>query len=149
MPTDIRPADSPEAARVHAVLDDFHAAASAANEERYFVNLAPGAVFLGTDAGERWAGEDFQAFVHPLFSRGRGWTYAPSSRSVAIAADGRTAWFDERLQNDWYGECRGTGVLQLHEGAWKIEQYSLSIPIPNELATEVVALIRETAEAQG
>ncbi len=120
-----------------------------AGEERYFALLAPKAVFLGTDGEERWVGENYRAFVHPHFSQGKGWTYVPSSRFVVIAAHGRTAWFDERLQNERYGECRGTGVLQLHEGAWKIEQYSLSIPIPNELAAEVVALIRETAEAQG
>lgn len=136
-------ADS-EIARVHAVLDEFHAAAAAADEERYFALLAPEAVFLGTDPGERWAGENYRAFVHGYFSRGKGWTYTPSSRTVEIAVDGQTAWFDERLENEWYGECRGTGVLQLREGEWKIEQYNLTIPIPNELAAEVVARIRET-----
>ncbi len=132
-----------ETARVHAVLDEFHAAASAADEERYFALLAPEAVFLGTDPGERWAGEEYRAFVHRYFSEGQGWTYTPSSRAVEIAADGKTAWFDERLENEWYGECRGTGVLQLHEGGWNIEQYNLAIPIPNELAAEIVARIRE------
>jgi len=132
-----------EAARVRAVLDEFHAAASAADEERYVALLAPNAVFLGTDGGERWAGEDYRAFVHRYFSQGKGWTYTPSSRSVEIAVDGRTAWFDERVENEWYGQCRGTGVLQLREGEWKIEQYNLTIPIPNELAAEVVAKIRE------
>ena len=84
---------------VHTVLDDFHAAASKADEARYFECLAPNAVFLGTDPDERWAGEEYRAFVHSYFSRGKGWTYTPSDRSVEIAADGQTAWFDERLQN--------------------------------------------------
>ena len=132
-----------EVAPVEAVLDAFHAAASAADEERYLALLAPHAVFLGTDGGERREGEEYRAFVH-YFSRGTGWKYAPSSRSVEIAADGRTAWFDERLENEWYGHCRGTGVLQLHEGEWKIEQYDLTIPIPNELAAEIVTRIRAT-----
>ena len=136
------PADS-EIARVRAVLDEFHAAASAADERRYFALLAPKAVFLGTDPGERWAGEDYRAFVHRYFSQGKGWTYEPSSRTVEIAVDGQTAWFDERVENEWYGQCRGTGVLQLREGEWKIEQYNLAIPIPNELAAEIVARIRE------
>ena len=39
---------------IAAVLDDWHAAAAAANEERYFSHFASGAVFLGTDATERW-----------------------------------------------------------------------------------------------
>jgi len=132
-----------EVAPVEAVLDAFHAAASAADEERYLAVLAPHAVFLGTDGSERWEGEDYRAFVHRYFSQGKGWTYVPSSRSITVAADGRTAWFDERLENEWYGECRGTGVLQLREGEWKIEQYNLTIPIPNDLAADVVAKIRE------
>ena len=133
-----------EVVPVETVLDAFHAAASAADEERYLAVLAPHAVFLGTDGGERWEGDEYRAFVHRYFSQGKGWTYVPSSRSITVAADGRTAWFDERLENEWYGECRGTGVLQLHEGEWKIEQYNLTIPIPNELAAEVVARIRDT-----
>jgi len=133
-----------ETERIEAVLDDFHAAASAADEERYLALLAPKAVFLGTDGGERWEGEEYRAFVHSYFSRGKGWTYTPTDRSVEIAADGQTAWFDETVENEWYGECRGTGVLQRHGGEWKIEQYNLTIPIPNELAADVVARIRET-----
>jgi hypothetical protein len=89
-------------------------------------------------------GDDFRSFVHSFFSRGEGWTYIPSSRSIAIAADGRTAWFDERLQNDSYGECRGTGVLQLQGEDWMIEQYNLTVPIPDELAPEILAKIRES-----
>jgi hypothetical protein len=133
-----------EIARVESVLDAFHAAASTADEGRYLGLLAPDAVFLGTDASERWAGEHYRAFVHSFFSRGKGWTYVPSGRFVEIAADGRTAWFDERLENESFGVCRGTGVLQLHDGEWKIEQYNLTVPIPNELAAEIVARIRET-----
>jgi len=132
-----------EVTRVRAVLDDFHAAASAADEDRYFALMAPDAVFLGTAPGERWEGEDYRAFVHRYFSQGKGWTYTPSRRSVEIAVDGQTAWFDERLENDYYGECRGTGVLQVRDGEWRIEQYNLTIPIPNELAAEVVARIRD------
>jgi ketosteroid isomerase-like protein len=131
-----------ETERVDALLDEFHAAASAADEMRYFATLAPGAVFIGTAPGDRWGGQEFREFVHGYFPDGKGWTYAPSDRAVEVAEDGRTAWFDERLENDSYGECRGTGVLQLHDGEWKIEQYNLSIPIPDELAAEVVQRIR-------
>ena len=128
---------------VELVLDTFHAAASAADEDRYASTLSPGAVFLGTDPGERWAGESFREFFHHHFSQGRGWTYTPSTRSVAVAADRRTAWFDERLDSDLIGECRGTGVLQLHDGEWRIEQYSLSLPIPNGIVMDVVRTVRD------
>lgn len=131
-----------ERAAIDAVLDAFHAAAAAADEARYFSTLAPNAVFLGTAPGERWAGGDFRDFVHSYFSRGKGWTYAASGRSVELAADRQTAWFDETVENEFYGECRGTGVVQLHDGEWRIEQYNLTIPIPDELAAEVVGMIR-------
>ena len=52
---------------VEAVLDEFHAAAADADEERYVATLASGVVFLGTAPGERWAGEAFRAFVHSYF----------------------------------------------------------------------------------
>jgi len=135
--------EATETSAVAAVLDVFHAAAAAADEKRYLATLAPRAVFLGTAGGERWAGDDYRDFVHSYFSRGKGWAYTPSARSVEIAADGQTAWFDERLENASYGECRGTGVLTLRGGEWKVEQYNLTIPIPNELAAEIVARIRE------
>ena len=133
-----------ETVRIEAVLDRFHAAAASADEAAYLAQLSPDAVFLGTDGGERWAGETYRAFIHSYFSRGIGWTYVPSQRTVDVAADGGTAWFDEQLDNESYGVCRGTGVLQRRDGEWRIEQYSLSIPLPNELAGEIVARIRET-----
>ncbi|MCP3956743.1 MAG: nuclear transport factor 2 family protein [bacterium] len=136
-----------EVERIEAALDDFHAAASEADEERYFGHFAPHGVFLGTDGTERWTSEEFRGFVHPYFSAGKGWTYTPRDRHVALAADGRTAWFDEMLDNAAYGECRGTGVLQRHGEDWKIEQYNLSIPMPNDLAKDFVARIRDHAGA--
>lgn len=47
------------------------------------------------------------------------------------------------LDNDKYGECRGTGVLVKLGGAWRIVQYNLTIPIPNEIALDVVEMIRQ------
>ena len=137
-------AETNERAAIDGVLDAFHTAAAEADEDRYFATLAPGAVFLGTAPGERWAGPDFRDFVHSYFSRGKGWTYVPSDRSVEIAEDGRTAWFDETVANDHYGVCRGSGVLHLREGGWRIEQYNLTIPVPDEIAAEVVALVRKS-----
>ena len=66
------------------------------------------------------------------------------AEKVDLAADGRTAWFDEQLENEWYGACRGTGVLQRRDGEWRIEQYNLSIPLPNELPGRSSARNRET-----
>lgn len=129
---------------IDAVLDAFHAAAATADEGRYLATLADSVVFLGTAPGERWEGEAWHEFVHSLFSRGKGWTYVPSARTVGIAADERTAWFDETVENDHYGACRGTGVLRRTDDGWKIQQYNLTIPVPDELAPELVEKIRKT-----
>lgn len=125
-------------------LDDFHLAAAQADGERYFGHFTADAVFLGTDAGERWTLEEFQAYAEPHFSQGRGWTYVASERNIRLGPQGDVAWFDERLQNEKYGETRGSGVLTLEEGAWKIAQYNLTFPIPNDLAQGFVKKIENT-----
>jgi len=89
------------------------------------------------------------AFTKPYFEQGHGWTYVPLERHITIGSDGVTAWFDERLQNDNLGECRGSGVLVWEDGAWKVAQYNLTIPVPNALAGEVVKRIREQADSIG
>jgi hypothetical protein len=137
------PSPGLDAARaVGAVLDDFHRAAADADFDRYFGHFAENAVFLGTDATERWTVAEFKAYARPYFGPGGGWTYRPRDRSVSFTPDGRTAFFDELLDNQGLGETRGSGVLVLEGGAWKVAQYNLSIPIPNALADEVVRLIR-------
>ncbi len=123
-------------------LDDFHDAADRADERRYFAHVAPEGVFLGTDGSERWDVAAFRAYAHPHFARGKGWTYRATERHVTLAPTGHVAWFDETLANESYGPCRGPGVLRRIDGAWKIAQYNLTIPIPNELARDVVAMIR-------
>lgn len=131
------------------VLDRFHRAAAEADAETYFSLLADGAVYLGTDAGERWSVDDFRAFAQPYFERGQGWTYVPTSRHVDLDEDRGTAWFDEMLENDSYGTTRGTGVLTKTPDGWRIVQYHLTIPIPNEIAKEVVERIREVGAGGG
>ena len=127
-----------------ATLDAFHAAASKADFNGYFALFAPDGVFLGTDATERWTVEEFKAYAKPHFDQGTGWTYTPikDKRFITIADDGRTAWFDELLSNEKYGTCRGSGVLRKIGDDWRIAQYNLSFMIPNDVAKDVVALIR-------
>lgn len=129
-----------ERAAVDALLDRFHGAAAQADGERYFGCLAEGSVFVGTDATERWEREAFRAYAEPWFSQGRGWTFRPLERHVYVRGD--CAWFDERLASEKYGETRGSGVLARFSDGWRIVQYVLSFPIPNELSGEVVERIR-------
>lgn len=127
---------------IEQTLDELHEAAARAQEDRYFDLFADDAIFLGTDATERWTKPQFRAWARPYFSAGKGWAYTKKARAVFLSADRRTAWFDETLVNDKLGECRGTGVLVKRSGRWKIAQYNLTIPIPNELAEDVVRQIR-------
>jgi uncharacterized protein (TIGR02246 family) len=143
-PASVRAQEAADEA-VAAILDAFHAAASEADGDRYFALFAEDGVFLGTDATERWTVEQFKAYALPFFEQGRGWTYTPTERHVYVSDDGTTAWFDERLSNASLGDTRGTGVLVLRDGDWKVAQYNLTIPVPNELASDLVALIRATA----
>lgn len=136
------------------VLDAFHDAASRADAAAYFSLFAPEGVFIGTDAGERWTVEEFKAYAKPFFDKGKGWTYRPGLRHIDIVpgpvAGGpfggsncpEVAWFDEALENDKYGACRGTGLLRKVEGKWRICQYHLTVPVPNDLMDKVVKLIK-------
>ena len=119
---------------VAAVLDDWHDAASKADAERYFGHFAADGVFLGTDPSERWTVEEFRAYAEPYFSAGRGWTYVPSRRHIALSPAGDVAWVDEQLDNEKYGELRGTAVLRREGDAWRIVLYSMTFLIPNDEA---------------
>ena len=128
-----------DAALVEASLDEFHESAARADTAAYFGVMTEDVVFLGTDASERWQGQAFRDFVTSHFSAGRGWTYVPVQRDIIVAADDDTAWFDELLENEGLGTCRGSGVLVKSAGGWKIAQYNLSVPVPNAIVGKVAA----------
>ncbi|MDE3245831.1 MAG: nuclear transport factor 2 family protein [Acidobacteriota bacterium] len=131
-------AQSPEA-----VLDAWHLAAARADADAYFGLMAPGAVFLGTDATERWTKEEFRAYAEPYFKKGKAWTFKALKRQVAYSSDGNTAWFDEDLDTANLGPARGSGVLVKQGRTWRIVQYNLSVPIPNPLMQQVKKEIQE------
>jgi len=126
-------------------LDDFHAAAAAADEERYFAHFAPGGVFVGTDATERWDVPSFRAYAHPHFAKGKAWTFRGVRRRIAVRGD--VAWFEEDLETQNLGPARGSGVLTWTDGRWRIAQYVLSITIPNERFRDVRELLTSPSRA--
>lgn len=121
---------------IAAVLDALHAAAAKADGPAYFALYTPDATYLGTDAAERWSLAEFKGYAMPYFSKGQGWTYVPRERHITIApiACRCVAWFDELLDSASYGASRGTGTLVLTPDGWKVSQYALTFPIPNDLA---------------
>ncbi len=118
--------------RVAKVLDDFHAAAAAADEDRYFSHLAEDSLFLGTDAKERWTKLQFRAYAAPHFARGKAWSFRAQRRSIAVSDDGKWAWFEEQLETPNLGPARGSGILVQRDERYVILQYNLALTIPNE-----------------
>lgn len=147
----VQTAPDPAKAEVAAVLDQLNVASAAADADAYFALYTPDARFVGTDASEHWTIEELRAYATPYFNEGNGWSYPATSRVITIAPiDCRCiAWFEERLTNDSYGRTRGSGVMRLTEGGWKIEQYVLSLAVPNDLASPIARIIKtyETAKA--
>jgi ketosteroid isomerase-like protein len=132
---------SKEIQAIEQVLDDFHDAAAQADEARYFGHLAPGAVFMGTDPGERWTREEFRAWAKPYFKDESAWTFIPRDRFVFLGGGDTVAWFDEVAESAHYGACRGTGVLVKRSNVWKIAHYNLTLPIPNDQMKDVLRVI--------
>ena len=136
-------ADNQRAA-IDALIDGLHQDAHAGNFHTYFDRYTPDAVFLGTDKSERWTIDQFKVYAEPAFEDGHGWTYSVKERNWE--GEGSTRWFDEVLLNEKLGHCRGTGVVELIDGEWKIAHYALTMLVPNEIAAEVGA---QTQRADG
>ena len=133
-------------AKATATVDRFHAAAAAADEEAYFALFGEGGVFLGTDGKERWTVPQFRAYAHPRFASGKAWSFRSIHRDLSVHGD--TAWFDEDLDTPNLGRARGSGVLVKNaQGEWKVAQYNLSVPIPNERFEAVKRVIDGSAPA--
>ena len=126
-------------AAINKVLDDYHQAAANGEWDTYFDLMSDDAVFIGTDAGERWVKQEFRQYS----SGSNGWVYTPQQRNVNITPDGLSAWFDEALLSQSYGSSRGTGVLMLTAVGWKISQYHLTLPIPNGIVRGITDQIKE------
>ncbi|MGZ3649801.1 MAG: nuclear transport factor 2 family protein [Bdellovibrionota bacterium] len=124
-------------------LDAWHAAAAKGSEELYFSYLSPDAVFLGTDPKERWTKDEFRKWAHPIFAKGKAWEIKSLNRHIFLSADKKTAWFDEEAESRELGSVRGSGVLVLEKGKWKVSQYNLSVPIPNDKFEEARKLIEQ------
>ncbi len=129
--------------QVAKVLDDWHQSAAAADEERYFRHFTADAIFMGTDATERWTRDEFRKWAKPYFAKGKAWTFKSVRRGVNFSKEGNVAWFDEDLQTVNLGPCRGSGVLVRDGEIWRIAQYNLSVPIPNDVFPEVKKLIEK------
>jgi len=121
------------------ILDNWHKAAATANYNDYFNTMADESVFIGTDATEKWNKKEFQVYAKPHFDKGKAWSFKAIERNIYFSPDYKTAWFDELLETQMK-ICRGSGVLIIENGKWKIKHYVLSMTIPNQISKDVIPL---------
>lgn len=93
----------------------------------------PGTLFIGTDPNEWWQGDEVRAVLgrqmeevhaHPIT-----WEKLDAWEEHDIG------WASGKLMIEWSGtsyDARFTCVLHLERGEWKVVQYHLSLPQPNE-----------------
>lgn len=128
---------------VNKLLNEWHQAATDADFEKYFSFFSPSAVYLGTDITERWTVKEFAAFAKPYFERGSAWEFTKVRRDITMAPfSDDIAWFDEDLDT-WMGPCRGSGIAVLTDGGWKIQQYVLSVAVPNDSIRDYLKILGE------
>ncbi len=127
---------------INQLLDDWHKAAANADLDNYFNKMTDDAIYLGTDASERWTKDEFCKFCKPYFDKGKAWDFKPLNRQVYFSEDMKTAWFEEILDT-WMGKCRGSGILVYQKPNWKIKHYNLAVAVPNNLIEDYIKLLKD------
>lgn len=133
----LTPSDSKQ---IGAVLDAFNAAAARADYDAYFAFYTEDATFIGTDATEVWDKKAFMVWSKPYFDKKKTWNFKSLERHIyAFNKNKDFAWFDELLETQMK-LCRGSGVMVRVKGEWKVQQYVLSMTIPNSVSDPVIEL---------
>ena len=126
---------------INNLVDNWHKAAATANEQVFFGSMMKDAIYIGTDASERWTTMELKEWSKEYFKRESAWSFTPTSRNLSVDESGELAWFDELLDT-WMGPCRSTGIVRKVNGKWKIAYYHLSIAVPNETVNDYIKLIQ-------
>lgn len=124
---------------IGAMLDSFNVAAARADYTRYFDYYTADAIFIGTDATEHWDKASFMVWAKPFFDKKRTWNFKSIERHIYFGNGGDIAWFDELLSTQMK-ICRGSGVVVKQNNEWKVQQYVLSMTIPNSQTKKVVTI---------
>lgn len=127
---------------INNLMDQWHKSAGVGDEKIFFNSMSDDAIYIGTDAGERWTKAELRAWSKTYFDRDTAWAFTPISRNISSNKAETIAWFDELLDT-WMGTCRASGVLVREEEKWRIKHYHLSIAVPNEVVTDYLKLIKK------
>lgn len=133
---------TPDSEKIHQFMDAWHEAAANADETTFFGSMTADAIYLGTDASERWKRDELRKWSERFFERESAWNFTPVRREVYFSEDGQYAWFEELLET-WMGQCRGSGVLHKGKDGWKIKHYNLAVTIHNDLIKEFIVLVKQ------
>ncbi len=125
--------------QISAMLDSFNIAASNSDYKTYFNFFNKNATFIGTDAKENWSKDSFMIWAKPYFDKKKTWNFKALERNIYFSNHADIAWFDELLKTQMK-ICRGSGVVIKVNNTWKVQQYVLSMTIPNENVNEVIKI---------
>lgn len=127
---------------VNNLMDAWHKSAAVADEDVFFGSMKSGGIYIGTDQTELWTREEMEDWAKKYFEKDSAWDFTTIERNVYANADGKTAWFDEKLDT-WMGVCRSSGVVEKIGGEWKISHYHLSVTIDNDLVKGFLELTKQ------
>jgi hypothetical protein len=109
--------------------------------------MSENCIYIGTDKKERWTKKEFMTFAKPYFDKGKAWSFEPFDRDLHVTSDEKIAWFSELLTT-WMGVCRGSGILLKGADGWKLEQYHLSVTVPNEIIRDFISLVEKSEKQE-
>ena len=125
---------------LHLLLDSWHLSAATADEDVFFGLMTEDCIYLGTDETEKWKRDELKEWSTEYFDRESAWSFTSFDREIYFSSDGKTAWFDEKL-NTWMGVCRGSGVLLKTAEGWKLRQFNLAVLVPNDKIKGFIELV--------
>lgn len=128
---------------INRFIDAWHHAAGVADANTFFGSMGDSSIYIGTDATERWNKSEFISFAKPYFDKGKAWDFKPYERDLHVTSDGQMVWFSELLTT-WMGVCRGSGIIAKTPQGWKIEQYHLSVTVPNDIVKDFITLVENS-----
>jgi hypothetical protein len=126
---------------IEQLLNNWHLAAAIADEETFFGSMDENAIYIGTDATEKWRKHELEVWSKKYFNRESAWNFKPLKREIYLSKNKKVAWFDEQLET-WMGICQASGILEKKNKEWKIVHYQLSVTVPNEKMKSFVDMIQ-------
>lgn len=134
--------DKNAAEQAHRFVDAWHLAAATADEDVFFGSMAEDAIYLGTDASERWLRDELKSWSAEYFKRDKAWDFKPYDRQLYWSDNQRVVWFEEMLDT-WMGTCRGSGVLVRDGDSWLLKHYDLAVMVPNDVIKDFIDLVKK------